>query len=298
MSQINNNIEFLSEYTGTNNRIDCRCKIDGHEWSPIAYNLLAGKGCKICHFRKLHEIKLKPTSTFIEEMKTVNDKIEIIGEYTGAADKIECKCLIHDEIFFSSPTHLLSGENGCPKCIEQKLHEACLKTQEQFEQDLINVNSDIKVIGEYTGAKQKVHVFCKLCKNDWWAEASSLLSGCGCPKCASSKGEKCISKYLLEHNITFENPKKFDDLKGLGGLPLSYDFYIEKYNLLIEYQGQFHDGTANIQTEDGLKRQQAHDKIKKEYVGNNNFNFLEIWYWDYDNIETILDKQLNDLSIP
>lgn len=31
---------------------------------------------------------------------------------------------------------------------------------------------------------------------------------------------------------------------------------------------------------------------KKEYAENNNINLLEIWYYDFDNIEKILNNQL------
>jgi hypothetical protein len=41
-----------------------------------------------------------------------------------------------------------------------------------------------------------------------------------------------------------------------------------------------------------LKRQQEHDKRKKEYAQQNNINLLEIWYWDFDNIEQILNNEL------
>ena len=69
-----------------------------------------------------------------------------------------------------------------------------------------------------------------------------------------------------------------------------------KYNLLIEYQGEFHDGTAWQQTEIDFLRQQEHDKRKKNYAKKNNIGLLEIWYWDYDNIEQILNEVLNNLE--
>ena len=41
------NIEIVGEYTGSNNPIKCRCKIDGHIWSPIAFQLYRA-GCPVC----------------------------------------------------------------------------------------------------------------------------------------------------------------------------------------------------------------------------------------------------------
>ena len=76
---------------------------------------------------------------------------------------------------------------------------------------------------------------------------------------------------------------------------LSYDFYLPKYNLLIEYQGNYHDGTVNkeVQSDEKFNRQQEHDKRKREYAKKNNIKLLEIWYWDFDNIEGILKRELN-----
>jgi hypothetical protein len=145
----------------------------------------------------------------------------------------------------------------------------------------------------------------------------------GCPECNKSKGEKkCkeifIFKNFIEilqdeydkllqsnkYNITYFIPQKqFEDLIGLGGGLLSYDFYIPKYNLLIEYQGEYHDKPIKLYknepikyAKERLRKQQKHDRRKKEYAEQNGYNFLEIWYWDFDNIEDILNKKLLELK--
>lgn len=113
-----------------------------------------------------------------------------------------------------------------------------------------------------------------------------------CPECQHSKGEERIEKYLINNNIKVITQKKFNDLIGIGGGLLSYDFYLPNYNILIEYQGEFHDGSVPYQTEEQFKYQQEHDRRKKEYAQNNNIRLLEIWYWDYDKVEKILDKEV------
>ena len=76
---------------------------------------------------------------------------------------------------------------------------------------------------------------------------------------------------------------------------MSYDFYIPSYNLFIEYQGEYHDGTVSIQTEINFLRQQEHDKRKRNYAKLHNIQLLEIWYWDFDNIYEILNNTLHNL---
>lgn len=116
-----------------------------------------------------------------------------------------------------------------------------------------------------------------------------------CPECAYSKGEKRISEYFAFHNILYKPQKTFDGLVGLGGGLLSYDFYLPKYNALVEYQGEQHEHYIKgfHSTKNNFKKQQEHDKRKKQYATDNNIKLLEIWYWDYDNIEEILKEKLN-----
>lgn len=122
------------------------------------------------------------------------------------------------------------------------------------------------------------------------------MNGHGCPKCNLSKGEKRIERYLINHNIEFFPQKTFDGLLGIGNGSLSYDFYIPIYNTLIEYQGEQHEkpidfkGEGKINSLKNFKTQQEHDKRKREYAKHNNINLLEIWYYNFDNIEKFLTK--------
>ena len=43
--------------------------------------------------------------------------------------------------------------------------------------------------------------------------------------------------------------------------------------------------------------QQEHDKRKQEYAKAHDIKLLEIWYYDNDNIEEILNKELNNLKL-
>jgi len=115
-----------------------------------------------------------------------------------------------------------------------------------------------------------------------------------CPECDYSKGEESISNYLINKIINYIYQKSFDGLIGVGNKPLSYDFYIPKFNLLIEYQGEQHERYIKgfHKSKKDFEKQLEHDRRKKEYAQNNNINFLEIWYWDYDRIEEILEKEL------
>lgn len=297
MKAINENIEILTEYEKDNIKVLCRCKVCGFEWWSSPSNLLQRKGCKQCHFNNMKRDRLKPHEQFVSELYKINKNIKVLGGYTGAKNKVDCECLIHNEKFSMNSKHLLRGETSCKKCIDIKFHLGGLKSHEQFVQELASINSDIEVIGEYDGAKTGVEVKCLKCGHIWSPVADSLLHGYGCPNCRVSKGEERVEKYLIKNNIDYEHPKKFPDLRNVN--PLSYDFYLPEYNLLIEYQGQFHDGsTSMVLREKYFDKQQKNDKIKRDYASKNNYNLLEIWYHDFDNVESILDKYLYNLKNP
>ena len=78
--------------------------------------------------------------------------------------------------------------------------------------------------------------------------------------------KKRINNWLTINNIEFISQKTFDGLIGTRGGNLSYDFYLPDYNLLIEYQGEYHDGNVQYQTQEEFENQQEHDRRKREYA--------------------------------
>lgn len=283
----NNNIIICSKYQKSNIKIHCKCKICNHEWDALPRNLLFGRGCPKCGGSQR-----KSTIQFIHDLKCVNNSVTILGEYINNKTKILCKCNICNETFEMLPRVLL---RGCihKKCANDSLSKDRIKSQEAFILDLFNINENIELISEYKGNSKKVTCKCKKCKHTWTPFAGNLMKGQGCPKCNLSKGEIKIDEYLKLYNIDYIPQKTFDGLIGVGNGLLSYDFYLHMYNILIEYQGRYHDGTVSNQTDEDFIKQQEHDQRKQKYALDNNIKLLEIWYWDFNKIEEILIKELD-----
>jgi len=92
---------------------------------------------------------------------------------------------------------------------------------------------------------------------------------------------------LKKLNLNYEPQKTFPDCKNIN--LLKFDFYISKYNLCIEYDGELHfNAYKNFGGEEKLKVRQLRDKIKNEYCEKNKINLLRI---KYD--ENIIDKLNN-----
>ena len=90
--------------------------------------------------------------------------------------------------------------------------------------------------------------------------------------------------------------KRFPDCKDTNTLP--FDFYIPKYNIVIEYDGEHHympifpSKYTHGQNIDRLTYIQKHDKIKNDYCKSKNMYLIRIPYWERDNIEYILFDEL------
>lgn len=117
-------------------------------------------------------------------------------------------------------------------------------------------------------------------------------------KCAdcnvSSKLEIKTMEVLDKYHIRYESQKKFSDLKGVKNGLLSYDFLLCDYDILLENQGEQHEHyVQGLQASyDDFLKQQEHDKRKFNYAIKHNYIPMEIWYWDIDNIEDILIREL------
>lgn len=285
-------VTILGQYTGASNRIKVKCNKCGNEWNVIANSLIQGSGCNKCKpiFNKITH------DEFMQKLdnKGILEKIEILSTYKTVKDRIKCKCKICGHIWNPMADYILRG-NGCPKCGVLKRSSQRKYTNEQFLSKLHENNMNIRVLSQYVDSYTKVKCQCEKCGNIWKARANHLLSGHGCPICKSSLGEKKIFNYLTKNNVLFIHQKTFGGLLGLYGGLLPYDFYLPNQNLLIEYQGQFHDGTVSgdLQSEKEYKLRQEYDKRKREYARKRNIRLLEIWYYDFDNILKIIQDNID-----
>ena len=78
----------------------------------------------------------------------------------------------------------------------------------------------------------------------------------------------------------------FEELRGIGGGILRYDFAIfknDKLCCLIEYDGEQHYHESNWERSK-LFRTQASDAEKNNYAIINNIPLVRIPYWEYDNM--------------
>lgn len=127
--------------------------------------------------------------------------------------------------------------------------------------------------------------------------------GYRCPSCSQNHvGERKTREFLQSRGVSFKEQVRFDDLIGLGGRKLSYDFQIELNgeSILLEIDGAQHFsprsfGGRDIDISEQAYQQQAeHDRLKDDFAVQNNLRLIRIQNTnsDYDFILSALDELL------
>lgn len=101
--------------------------------------------------------------------------------------------------------------------------------------------------------------------------------------------------YLLSKDIPFVRELSFKD--SIDCSMYRYDFFIPSLNLIVEIHGSQHYKKVEIWGgELALKERKERDFVKKQYVLNKGFNYLEISYKDWKFKNDILDKKIIEIS--
>lgn len=172
LSQKNPYISVVGEYVSASSPIAVSCNKCNYMWSPVASSLLAGNGCPRCgkRLRITHK-------QFVEEMRAINEDIQILGEYKTKKKPVTVKCRKCGRVWDATPDSLLRG-HGCAKC-----SGILKKTTKEFKDEISKLNNHFEVIGEYINARTKILVRCTGCGFERFAVPDSLLRGLKCPLC-------------------------------------------------------------------------------------------------------------------
>lgn len=115
----NPTVELLGPFIRHNERIECRCKICGHEWTAIPSSLIDGHACPKCARRITGEKKTITNTVFLERLSEINPEVEPLEEYMKGDVPIRCKCKECGNVWSTKPKNLLIG-HGCPACGKQR----------------------------------------------------------------------------------------------------------------------------------------------------------------------------------
>lgn len=294
---INPNIEILGEFTKVEDHIKCRCKVCGNTWNGIFRNLLNGASCPQCARENYIPSNKHTQKWFDDKMKMLHPNIQALTPFVSMKSQILCKCKIDENEWATSPDSLLNGQCGCPICANKLMGLHRRKSNDEFIEQLKKINPNIIPLEDYKTDHEKILCKCSIHNYKWYVAPNKILRKyTGCPKCASYHNENIISNILDKWGYEYVMQKRFPDCKDTNTLP--FDFYIPKYNIVIEYDGEHHympifpSKYTHGQNIDRLTYIQKHDKIKNDYCKSKNMYLIRIPYWERDNIEYILFDEL------
>lgn len=275
-------IEVIEQYINADTPILHHCLIHDIFWKTTPSRVLLGAGCEGCRIDKFRQVRCRTHEQYVKEVAAANPDIIVVGTYVDAKTPIEHYCKKHNVLWDAYPDNILRVI-GCKECGNEKARDKNMKSHDKYVEDLYNANSNIEVVEEYQGANIAILHRCKIDGYVWLAKPANVLFGKGCPRCNESKGERQVRQWLDAHDIIYTYQKTFSDCKDLRVLP--FDFYIPKYNLCIEYDGEQHfrpvdfDGNGEEWALQQFAKTTYHDEIKNQYCKNNNIHLLRIPYF-------------------
>lgn len=308
------NLSYISFYKSKGGRLTVRlnCNICNKSWEATENNIVKNTkrwvGCPDCwkksdeikeiaenSFRTAREKRNKITINKLREWLIKNEIELISAEEIKTYQTVSLRCKKCDHTWSTKVGHILRGNGECSSC------KGTRYSTKIFKEKLIELQrKDITLIDEYNTTK-KIMFACNECGHMWLAYGYTILKGCGCPKCKTSKGNKLISRILDSFNLNYEIEKIFEECKYKKSMP--FDFFIPRYNICIEFDGIQHFKPTifgkkkyvdNIKrAEEEFKLRKIRDRVKDEYCKNNNIKLIRIpYYKTEEEIREIILKEI------
>lgn len=283
-------ISLDDEYTNTHGNLKFKCVCCGNVFERMVKKVLSGSlpFCKGC-IQKEHTSKLCSKAHFDSEkfdqlMKKLNIQYKIVGNGYAELSCSKCNDIIRRKFYLFNK---MKFPNLCEFCAKSENNSTGKLTKEIVNKRLMKLGSETVCIQEGNFKQKDIVSFKCSCGDVFTRKPNTVISQqmWRCSKCSNkiSKPELIIMKYLEKNNINYEYQKRFDDCRNVFKLP--FDFYIESYNCIIEYDGEFH----YFDKFGELENRKYNDKLKTDYCKANNIKLLRIPYFEFNNIDSILD---------
>ena len=271
------------------------CPIHGEFWQkPVDH--LRGAGCKHCACVNNGQKTVLTTEDFIRKARLVHGNKYDYSKtrYVNAHTKVCIICPIHGEFWQEAYSHL-SG-NGCKLCSDPKAGDRTRFSHKDFLFHAKRKHGnkyDYSLVPKDAKSTDIVPIICN--KHGIFYQAlQHHKRGSGCPHCQKSYGEERIDKFLKLHDIEFSRQHKmFNEDLFCKNKKFFVDFFLPKYNVVIEFNGAQHYRPVDFfGGQEKFIQQQNRDASLRFYCENHKIKLIEIPYTEYDNIEEILTKEL------
>lgn len=181
LSLVNDKVEVISDYKGTNKPIECRCLICREKYTTTPSVLLQGCIHWKCAMKQNGKNNQKTHQEFVDEIEnTYHGEYVVVGKYTKAKDKIKMKHLKCGYEWDVIADTILHKKSSCPQCAGLKR-----LTNNEYIEALKNVTDTIVSLEEYINSETKIKHKCLVCNHEWNVRPYSIIGKYrrGCPMC-------------------------------------------------------------------------------------------------------------------
>lgn len=285
-------LNIIGDYIDTKHDIKVKCTLCENEKKINAYVLLNSKfGCNCLNDKK-------PYTKEEYEKIAFNKNLKVLEPFVNVHTPITHECLRCGYKWKVFPSWITTTFTKCPKCSALNQSLTKRKSLDEINKKLLKDDRPLICL-EYNGMAKNSKFKCIKCNKEWWSIGGNVINGGnGCPNCHSSSNETVIKDWLTNHKIEYVREYKFNDCKNKQSLP--FDFYIPKYGVLIEMQGEqhfrpvkFRKTMSDEEAIEWFNYCQRLDNIKSSYAKEMGYTFVEIRF-DED-IKDRLKKLFNYL---
>lgn len=312
----NDEYEVISKYSMMNGYCKFLHKKCGSEFRVTPYNLLIrGNGCPDCKDEvDISHILHPPILNNNTDIDSIdNDTLvkhaeftkKLYEKYTNEYVALEhCKSptysiqVIHTKCkttFKRSPNELLNSNIICPHCnprikwdinkIKKTINKITKGEFEVVSNEYITIDTPLEIKHNVCGGvfSDSPNAFmktpkCKLCENDM------------------SLNEKRIKDFFIANNIEYKREYGIENCRFKN--PLKFDFAVFKnceLICLIEYDGEQH--YRPIFDDERFIGTQWTDRTKNKFCYDNNITLIRIPFWESENLNRILKREMKKLNI-
>jgi len=295
------------EYVNQKTKVCIICPKHGEFWQTPKSHLM-GHGCRLCGNDKCSTVNKGIKKPYFKRIKYNNDTFKIEAkkihgdkydyskvEYVNNRTPICIICPKHGE-FWQRPYDHIDGKSGCPKCANEKRHDFFVEKKDNFIK-----KSTLLFLGRYSYNKvtyynnsTKVIITCPT-HGDFLCTPQNHLKGRGCPICK-------VELYVYENRLYIllltlfkedEIKRQYKDTWLTNNKSL--DFFIPKYMIAVEHQGEQHaNPVAIFGGIEKFNRTRELDIEKYNECKQNNVNLLYFSYQPNVHFDGFIDKVFLD----
>lgn len=230
----------------------------------------------------------KEVLTRIAEVSSGTIEVVDFNNFQNVHSQISVKCLQCETVHEKRLNSILHGFR-CKYCNGTGELKYKYRTTSSFQKEVrILTNDEYTVIGDFTTTRKKTEFYHTSCANNFMMTPHAFITlGHRCPICDTSprgkisKPVQLIMDTLDAYGIEYVTEKKFPGLvsENTSGGNLSFDFFIPKLNILVEYDGRQHFFPTSIfGGQHSFEKLQRNDFIKDEWVRKSKYSLLRIPY--------------------